>query len=95
MKYNRQLIAYICLAIFCFLQLADLHILSHHDVNDTDCQLCLLCADNQNNGYVPIDITEIPSNTTIPKDNVLYVFEQQYFTTTTDHSFLNKAPPTC
>lgn len=93
MKSHRHIISTIFLAMFCLIQLADIHIFTHHDGNDTDCQICLLCFDKQDDGFLPIEITEIPDTIDTPENIVLLNYEQQYFSIILDHSSLNKAPP--
>lgn len=74
------------------IQLADIHVLSH-DSGHTDCQLCLLSFDQQNDGFIPSEIIEVPGIIVIPANTVRSNYEQQYFTTITNYSSLNKAPP--
>ena len=93
MKSKRPIVASIFLAVFCLIQLADLHVLNH-DANDADCQICLLTSDKQDDGFLPTEITKAPCIITIPADVVRSNYEQHYFTASIDYSFLNKAPPT-
>ncbi|MCK8523595.1 hypothetical protein M0D21_18575 [Aquimarina sp. D1M17] len=93
MKAYRHIVASIFLALFCFMQLAELHVFSHDD-GDTECQLCLISVDKQDDGFLPTEIIEVPSIIIIPADVVRSNYEQQYFTSTVNHSLLNKAPPT-
>ncbi len=92
MKSNRHIIASIFLVMFSFIQLADLHVFDH-DANDLDCNVCQLVSENQNDGYIGADIIEIPCVIAIPADVVRSSYEQKYFDSSNNYSFLNKAPP--
>ncbi len=92
MKSSRPIIASIFLALFSFIQLADLHVLDH-DANDIDCTICQLASENHNDDFVSSDIITIPCVIAVPADIVRSTYEQQYFDTTLDYSLLNKAPP--
>ncbi len=92
MKSNRSIIASIFLALFCLIQLADTHVLSH-DAGDTDCQICLLASEKQSDGFLNAETIEVPCIITIPADVVRINYEQNYFDTTINYSLLNKAPP--
>ncbi len=93
MKSNRHIIASIFLALFCILQLADLHMLSH-DAGDADCHLCLLSIENQDDGFIGTEILEIPCIISIPADIVRSNYEQNYFDSQISYLLQNKAPPT-
>ncbi len=92
MKSNRHIIASIFLALFCIIQFADVHVLSH-DSGDTDCQICLFSSEKQNDGFLGTQITEIPCIITIPAEIVRSSYEQTYFDSQINYSLLNKAPP--
>ncbi len=92
MKSNRHSIASIFLILFSFIQLADLHVLGH-DANDIDCTVCQMISENPNDGYISIEVIEIPSVITIPANVVRINYVQQYFDYSSKYSFLNKAPP--
>ncbi len=92
MKSNRHIIASILLVLFSFMQLADLHVLDH-DANDVDCNICQLASENHSDDYIGVDIVETPCVITIPADVVRATYEQRYFYSSVNYSFLNKAPP--
>ncbi len=93
MKSNRHIIASIFLALFCILQLADVHMFSH-DSGDTDCQICLLSSDKQDDGFLGTEIVKTPCIISIPADIVRSNYEQSYFDSQINYSLQNKAPPT-
>ena len=92
MKNNRTIIASIFLALFCLIQLTDIHVFSH-DSGDTDCQICLLSSEKQNDGFIGTEVLETPCVITVPADVVRINYEQNYFDSSINFSFLNKAPP--
>lgn len=92
MKSNRHIIASILLVMFSFIQLADLHVFDH-DSDDVDCKICLLASENQNDGYIGVEILKAPCVIAIPTNVVRTTYEQRYFDSSNNYSFLNKAPP--
>ncbi|SHI97492.1 hypothetical protein [Aquimarina spongiae] len=92
MKSERRIIAAIFLALFCLMQLAEVHVFSH-DGDDGDCQLCLISAEKINDGFLNTEEVNVPCIIVIPTDVVRSTYEQRYFTSTVKNTFLNKAPP--
>ncbi|AXT61975.1 hypothetical protein D1816_16965 [Aquimarina sp. AD10] len=92
MKSSRHIIASIFLMIFSFIQLADLHVLDH-DANDVDCTICQFASQDHNDDFISAEIVMLPDAVIIPADVVRSTYENRYFKTNKNHSFLNKAPP--
>ncbi len=96
MKTQKSIIASIFLVIFSLLQLADLHVLEHDDVDDKDgdCEICQLAFENHDkDGYITSDVITIPCVYNIPSNVVRSNYEQQFFNTSINYSFLNRPPP--
>ncbi|GAA4276086.1 hypothetical protein [Aquimarina mytili] len=94
MKSYRHIIALVFLALFCIIELADIHMLSHDTADDTDCQICLLSSEKQNDGFIGTQVIEVPCIIVIPADIVRSNYEQNYFDSQINYSLQNKAPPT-
>jgi len=93
MEKKRVLIASVFLLLFGVMQFAELHVLDHDDADDTDCHICQLASEHHNDGYIGTEIIEIPSELKIPVQIVLSHYEQPYFNTEINYSFLNRPPP--
>ncbi|WP_378179920.1 hypothetical protein [Aquimarina sp. SS2-1] len=89
---NRHIIASIFLILFSFMQLADLHVVSH-DVNDVDCELCLIASENLEDNFIPVNSIEIPKEVIVPVDHIQITYTKVNYGINTHYSFLNKAPP--
>jgi len=94
MQTQRSIIATIFLIFFSVIQLADLHVMEHDDLNDVDCNICQLASENHDNdGYIGSEISTISCPHIVPADIVRSNYEQSYFTTEINYSFLNRPPP--
>ncbi len=92
MKSNRHIVASVFLILFSFIQLTDLHAVSH-DVDDIDCKICQLASEGIDDDFSSLDVLVIPKVISIPLDASKINYENQYFDSSTKFFFLNKAPP--
>ncbi len=93
MNAKRHITASIFLILFSFIQLADLHIVGHDDVNDIDCKLCQFSSDNHNNNLILTEIINIVDSVLIPVNIVLFDSTNFIICTSCYNKLHNKAPP--
>lgn len=94
MKSQRSIIASIFLALFCMIQLADVHVFSH-DADDTNCAFCVMASDNAaDDHFTPTHCVDVPQPIVVPADQVRTIYMNSYFASSINYSLLNKAPPT-
>jgi len=94
MKTKKTIIASIFLVIFSLIHLADLHVLEHHDDSDVDCEICHFAIENHDkDSYIGPEVISLPCIYSIPADIVRSNYEQEFFNTTINYSFLNRPPP--
>ncbi|GAA0713774.1 hypothetical protein GCM10009430_06000 [Aquimarina litoralis] len=93
MKSNKHIIASVFLALFCVIQLAELHIIGHEDT-DSECALCLLTLDQAEDDYVLFssDI-DIPEPKVVSWGIVKTNYVNRYFDSYFGCLPTNKAPP--
>ncbi|MDY8135127.1 hypothetical protein [Aquimarina sp. 2201CG5-10] len=93
MKSNKHIIASIFLAVFCLMQLAELHVFGHDDA-DTNCAMCLLTLDQADDDHFIITSgSDVPQPILVPADIVRTIYVNSYFASSIDYSLFNKAPP--
>jgi len=79
MKSYSQFIAALLLILFCAVQLIDLHAIDHHDTESTDCHICVLTSDHQNDDYTPTAILSVSEVFNIPVDIESINYLQPHF----------------
>lgn len=92
MDSRRQNIAIIFLALFCMIQLAELHVFGH-DADEDNCALCIISLESTDSDFIPIDITQVPEEIIVPANLVRSNYMNNYFASSFDYSLPNKAPP--
>ncbi|KAA1246300.1 hypothetical protein [Aquimarina sp. RZ0] len=93
MQSNKHIIASVLLILFSFMQLVDLHKVSH-DADDIDCKLCKLASENlDNDDFLSTTIVCLDDIIQIPADTAISHYKDQYIDAYSSFSFLNKAPP--
>jgi len=94
MNKKRVFIASLFLLLFGIIQFAELHVLGHEDDDQgNDCHLCQFVSEHHVNSFLGSEIIEIPSEHIVPASIVIFHYEQSFFNTKINYSFLNRPPP--
>lgn len=74
------------------MQLVDLHGLSH-DVGDSDCTICTLASEDQQDHFVAVALLSVPEEIVIPTRFQKKQYVSPFISSLENPSILNKAPP--
>lgn len=92
MKRKEYFISWIFLILFGFIQLVDLHQLSH-DQEDADCEICILISEEHADTFTYVSSVSIPPVLQIPVGLPQPGYCDPIVSSSVYATFLNKAPP--